>query len=90
MAGYFGITVSILSFICLIIILYKELFTAIAVPGGTLLLVACLLMNGLILIVLGIIGEYIGRIYDESKRRPLYIIKEKEGFDSAAKDRGND
>ena len=43
-----------------------------------------LFFNGIILIVLGIMGEYIGRIYDECKNRPLYIIDEKVNFDDCA------
>jgi len=43
-----------------------------------------LLTNGVVLIMLGIIGQYIGRIYDEAKARPLYIIGETVGFDDQA------
>ena len=39
------------------------------------------LIIGIILLVLGIIGEYVGRIYGEIKQRPLYIIQDKLGFD---------
>ena len=55
------------------------------VPVGTLSLFALLLLtNGIVLIMLGIIGQYIGRIYDEAKARPLYIIGETVGFDDQA------
>ena len=40
-----------------------------------------LFLGGLILLSLGIIGEYISKIYEESKERPTYIIKERYGFD---------
>ena len=40
-----------------------------------------------LLIMLGIIGEYIGRIYDESKNRPLYVIAERKGFDDGQEDK---
>jgi len=56
------------------------LFTENFVPGWTLLMISVLMIGGLILIVLGIIGEYVGRIYGEIKRRPLYIIRDKFGF----------
>lgn len=39
-----------------------------------------LLFNGIVLMLLGVIGEYIGRIYDESKDRPLYIVRETKGY----------
>jgi len=49
--------------------------------GGAGLFALNFLVNGFVLIMLGIVGEYIGRIYDEAKERPLYLISEKLGFD---------
>ncbi len=51
--------------------------------GQTTTLVAVLFLGGVQLIFLGIIGEYLGRIYDEVKRRPLYIVAEELGFEEA-------
>lgn len=51
------------------------------VPGWTSLLSVVLLLGGVQLMVLGILGEYLGRIYDEVKRRPLYVVAAKTGFE---------
>jgi len=80
-ATYVGIIISLLSFIYLVIVIIQKLTTNTTVPGWASLTVINLFFNGVILITLGIIGEYIGRIYDETKGRPLYIIREKIGFE---------
>ena len=49
------------------------------VPGITTVLLAVLLLGGIQLITVGIIGEYLGRVYEEVKGRPLYIVREREG-----------
>jgi polyisoprenyl-phosphate glycosyltransferase len=75
-----GFVTSIGSAIGILLILFNRILTDNWVEGWTLLMVTVLLMGGMILSVLGIIGSYIGRIYGEAKRRPLYILKEKIGF----------
>jgi dolichol-phosphate mannosyltransferase len=54
------------------------------VTGWTLLFIAVLFLGGVQLVFLGVIGEYLGRVYGEVKRRPLYLVKERLGFDGAA------
>lgn len=76
LASYLGFILSFFSFLYLLVILFQRLFTDTTVPGWTSLIAINLLFNGIILILLGVIGEYIGRIYDESKNRPLYIVSE--------------
>jgi len=51
------------------------------VPGWVTVIVSVLILGGIQLISLGIIGQYIGRIFDESKKRPLYFVSETIGFD---------
>lgn len=64
-----------------------RLLTSIWVPGWTLLFMSTLLLGGVQMISLGILGEYVGRIYREVKRRPLYLVQEALGFDKAARSR---
>ena len=58
-----------------------RVFTAVWVPGWTLLFIAVLFLGGVQLLSLGIIGEYVGRIFEESKQRPLYVVRERVGFE---------
>ncbi|GAW86668.1 dolichol-phosphate mannosyltransferase [Bathymodiolus platifrons methanotrophic gill symbiont] len=57
-----------------------RIFTNIWVEGWTALMIAILFLGGVQLICVGILGEYIGRIYNEVKHRPLYIVEESLGF----------
>jgi polyisoprenyl-phosphate glycosyltransferase len=80
-ATFVGFITSIVAFIGILYSLYMRLFTKHFVEGWTLLMISVLLIGGIILLVLGIIGEYVGRIYGEIKQRPLYIIRDKIGFE---------
>lgn len=63
---------------------YVRVFTDDYVPGWPALIVAVLFLGAVQLIALGILGEYIGRVYDEVKGRPIYIAQEQIGFASGA------
>ena len=54
-----------------------EAFTDSTITGWSSLIVIQLLFSGIVLLMLGMIGEYIGRIYDEAKDRPLYIVQKR-------------
>jgi glycosyltransferase involved in cell wall biosynthesis len=58
-------------------IIIKTIIYGIDVPGYASLLVFILLLGGIQMIILGILGEYIGRIFIEVKNRPLYIVEKK-------------
>lgn len=85
LSTYLGFLLSLGSFLYLIAVICIKLFTDTAVSGWASTLSVTLFFNGIILIMLGIMGEYVGRIYDESKNRPLYIIREKKGFSDGEK-----
>jgi len=80
MAMYLGVFTSLSGFAYLFYALVMKYLAESTIRGWTSLVVLMLIFNGMILFMLGIIGEYIGRIYDESKNRPLYIINESIGL----------
>lgn len=80
-AQYLGFFTSAMSFIYLIVVIAQK-FLGYTVDGWASILAVSLIFNGIILMMLGIIGEYIGRIYDEAKDRPLYIVKDAIGFEN--------
>ncbi len=76
-ATWLGTFISLGSFLYLIVVLVQKLFSLGSVQSGWASgIAATLFLNGITLLILGIMGEYIGRIYDEVKNRPLYIFKE--------------
>ncbi len=81
MATFWGFIVSFIAFAASVFFLYLRFFTNNFEPGFTSIILAILFLGGIQLITLGTIGEYLGRIYDEIKARPLYLIAEKFGFE---------
>jgi glycosyltransferase involved in cell wall biosynthesis len=75
LATFLGFLCSIGGFGYLVWVIIEKLFLKGTTPGWASSISITVFFNGIILIILGIIGEYIGRIYDESKDRPLYVIK---------------
>ncbi len=80
LASYIGFILSISGFVYLLYVLYQRLFTNNTLTGWASIIAVNLVFNGITLLILGIIGEYVGRIYEEVKGRPLYIVQDKIGF----------
>lgn len=75
MATVLGFVVSIIAFLYLCFIIIKTIFIGESVQGFPTLMIVMLFLGGVQLISLGIIGEYIGRIFNETKNRPVYIAE---------------
>ena len=75
-ATYLGGTTALAALIYLIVVVLQKLIWGIAVPGYATIIVLILLLGGIQLICIGIIGEYVGRTFEQSKGRPVYIAKE--------------
>ena len=78
-ASYFGFTVSAVAFIYALVVIAFKLFSLRPLaytPGWASTIVAVLFLGGVQLMSLGILGEYLGRVYDEVKGRPLYLISD--------------
>jgi glycosyltransferase involved in cell wall biosynthesis len=78
--SYIGIGISTISFLYASFLIIRTLILGIDVPGYASLMVAVLFLGGVQMIGLGFIGEYIGRVYDEVKQRPLYLVRDSHGF----------
>lgn len=76
LATYLGFIVSLVSFFFILYTLYQKYINYNVVQGWSSLMVSILFIGGVQLICLGIIGEYLGRIMDNVKQRPLYIVRE--------------
>jgi polyisoprenyl-phosphate glycosyltransferase len=81
---YVGVLSAAAAFVYAVFTLVQTIVWGIAVPGYASLLIVMLFMNGLALISNGIQGEYIGRIFEEVKHRPLYVVGKTWNVDEAA------
>ncbi len=75
-----GFTISSLGFLYGIYIFLNKMFHDIPIEGWSSLMIVLLLLSGIQMIILGVIGEYLWRSFDESRKRPTFIIEEKEGL----------
>ncbi len=76
-ASYLGLLVALSSLVYGIYFFIRTLVYGNPIPGYPSLMVSVLFLGGIQLIALGVIGEYLGRVYDESKQRPIYIVRKK-------------
>ena len=88
-SGAFGLLVCLVSFAGIVFFLLHRIldfkifgYSPQDVPGFTSLVLAILFIGGVQLLTMGLFGEYLGRVFDEVKQRPLYIVKEQEGFEA--------
>ena len=82
--SYIGLVIAFFSLIYSVYVIVKTTLFGIDVPGYPSLMVAILFFGGLQLISLGVLGEYVGRILVETKQRPIYIVRQRVGFDEPA------
>ena len=79
LASMFGVAVSFLAILYMIYVFIRAMLYGDPVAGYPTLLTVMLCLGGVQLLALGIIGEYLGRVFNESKRRPLYLVDEANG-----------
>mgnify|MGYP006261834097 FL=1 len=78
--SYIGLFISCIAFVYAAYLIVKTLIFGIEVPGYASLMVVTLFLGGIQLITLGVMGEYLGRVHDEVKKRPIYLVRESYGF----------
>ncbi|MEM9539758.1 MAG: glycosyltransferase family 2 protein [Cyanobacteria bacterium P01_E01_bin.42] len=79
--SYLGVIISFISLLYASFLVLRTIVLGIDVPGYASIMVAVLFFGGIQLITLGILGEYLGRVYEEVKGRPLYFVRDAYGFE---------
>jgi glycosyltransferase involved in cell wall biosynthesis len=74
--SYLGIAISTISFVFGITVVLQKLIWGISIPGYAALASSIFFLSGVQLIGIGIVGEYLGRVYCEAKRRPTYLVRQ--------------
>ncbi len=82
---YFGAIIAVFALGYAVLIAVRTLVLGVDVPGYASIMVILLFFSGLNMIGLGIIGEYLGRVFIEVKHRPLYLVRDTIGFDRSAR-----
>jgi dolichol-phosphate mannosyltransferase len=78
-----GIVVAFIGFLYAIVVVFNRLFYAKPIEGWTSLMVVLLVVSGVQMVMLGILGEYLWRNFDESRNRPSFIVSDKIGFEDS-------
>ena len=81
LATSIGLIISLCSFVYMLVILWQRIFTDTTVTGWASTVALILFTQGIVLMILGLMGEYIGRIFEEIKDRPVYIVSEVLGYE---------
>jgi len=74
---YLGFFIAFIAFLYILYAIYISVFTNNAITGWTSTIISILFIGGIQLIMIGILGNYLGKLFMENKKRPNYIIKEK-------------
>lgn len=82
LATYLGTLTAVAALLYLLVVVLQKLIVGIDVPGFATIIVLILFLGGMQLFCIGIIGEYVGRTFEQSKKRPIYLAKETLGCDT--------
>ena len=82
--SFVGATIALLAFAYAVFLVVRTLAQGVDVPGYASLMVVVLFVGGVQLVGLGVLGEYLGRVFEEVKDRPLYLIMDRRGFGEAS------
>jgi glycosyltransferase involved in cell wall biosynthesis len=80
LATYVGLFIALLGVVDAVYVLWVKLFTDRTIAGWAYVMLAVLFIGGVQLVFLGVLGEYLSRVYDETKQRPLYVVRKKIGL----------
>jgi dolichol-phosphate mannosyltransferase len=86
LATILGVCAAGLAFLYALYAVVMKVTGGYVVPGWASIMVSVLFVGGVQLITLGVVGEYIGRVYDEVRHRPLYLVSDVQGFDEATEE----
>jgi len=80
MAAGLGLAISFLALLLALVIILRKLIWGISVVGWTSLIVAVCVVGGMQIFVTGVVGIYVGKCFEEAKRRPLYFVRNTSNF----------